>query len=86
MVYSKVKDYGNLVRFFTYLQHDRKLFWWTPLVRAVRQPHLEGSELLGKERAVLEGLLLIEDSGQLRETQVQSQIPGLPHVVLICWR
>lgn len=49
-------DLGSLARSEeTHLQDDGQLFRWVPVLHAHGEPHLESGQLLGEERAVLQG-------------------------------
>lgn len=67
-----------------YLENNGELLRRTALLFAMVQPDLEGSQLLSKERTVLEGFLLFKDPMQLRQAEVQGKIPSLPEMTGKC--
>ena len=60
-----------------YLQYNWELFRRRAALKSVHQPHLKSSELLGKERTVLEVLSVLVQR-QLLQAQVQRHVPSLP--------
>ena len=60
-----------------YLQDNWELFRRRAALKAIHQPHLKSSELLGKERTVLEVLSVLVQR-QLLQAQVQRHVPSLP--------
>ena len=63
----------------SHLQYNRQLLWRPAALTAVVEPHLEGCQLLSKERAMGEGEVIAASlGGQLLQAQVQCQVPCMP--------
>jgi len=69
----------------THLQHDGQLLWWFLVCVAVCQPQLKGRKLLTEEAAWCElSIGVRQQLGQLQQTHLCGQVPGVPHGVLVC--
>ena len=66
------------------MEDDGQLLRRRPLLAPVREPHLEGGQLILEEAAGDIGLVLLEDALELGQTEVQCEVPGLPHGVTVC--